>query len=42
MGRWLGARGSGCVTILGMGTSTLLSYVIFYEIRSMGSAVVLS
>ena len=42
MGRWLGARGSGCVTILGQGTSTLLSYVIFYEIRSMGSAVVLS
>lgn len=42
MGRWLGARGSGCVTILAQGTSTLLSYFIFYEIRSMGSAVVIS
>lgn len=42
LGRWLGARGSGCVTILGQGTSTVQSYIIFYEIRSMGSAVVIS
>lgn len=41
MGRWLGARGSGCVTILGLGTSTFLSYRILYEVRAMGSAVVI-
>lgn len=40
-GRWLGARGSGCVTVLGLGTSAFLSYLIFYEIRSLGSAVVI-
>lgn len=39
MGRWLGARGSRCITILGQGTSIVLSYFIFFEIISMGSAV---
>nr|AVX48195.1 NADH dehydrogenase subunit 5 [Hariotina reticulata] len=41
MGRWLGARGSGCVTILGLGTSTFLSYRILYEVRAMGSRVII-
>nr|ANN44635.1 NADH dehydrogenase subunit 5 [Hariotina sp. MMOGRB0030F] len=41
MGRWLGSRGSGCVTVIGLGTSAFLSYRILYEIRAMGSAVVI-
>lgn len=41
-GRWIGARGSGCVTVLCMFVSTVLSYMLFYEIRCMGSAVTVS
>jgi NADH-quinone oxidoreductase subunit L len=41
MGRWLGARGRGCVTILGLGTSCFLSYFIFYEVICSGSAVMI-
>lgn len=41
MGRQLGSRGSGCVTILGLGTRCFLSYFIFYEVISLGSAVVI-
>lgn len=41
-GRWIGARGSGCVTVLCMFVSTVLSYMLFYEIRVMGSAISLS
>lgn len=42
MGRWLGARGSGCVTIQGLGTSAFLSFFIFYEVLILGSPVAIS
>jgi len=40
-GRLLGARGSGCVTVLGLATSMVFSWAIFYEITLMGAPVVL-
>nr|YP_009054625.1 NADH dehydrogenase subunit 5 [Chlorotetraedron incus]AIK29113.1 NADH dehydrogenase subunit 5 [Chlorotetraedron incus] len=40
-GRWLGARGSGCVAVLGLGTSAVLSFLIYYEICLMGAPVIL-
>ena len=40
-GRLLGARGSGCVTVLGLGTSMVSSWGIFYEMTLMGAPVVL-
>ena len=42
MGRWLGARGSGCVTIQRLGTSLFFSFFIFYEVLVLGSPIVLS
>lgn len=42
MGRWLGARGSGCVTIQGQGTRTFFSFLVFYEVSLQGSPVTLS
>lgn len=41
-GRWLGTRGRGFVTVLCMGTCTVLSFLVFYEIRVGSSAIVLS
>lgn len=41
LGRQLGTRGSGCVTILCLGTRCFFSYFIFYEVISQGSAVVI-
>ena len=40
-GRFLGARGQGCITVLGLGTSAILSALIFYEISLMGQPVCL-
>lgn len=40
-GRFLGARGSGCVTVLGLGTSMVFSWAIYYEITLMGAPVLL-
>lgn len=42
MGRWLGARGSGIVTIRGLFTRVTFSYLIFYEVLLLGSPVVVS
>lgn len=39
-GRWLGARGSGILTILGLGTSLLCSVGILIEVLVNGSPVV--
>ncbi len=41
-GRQLGSRGSGCVTVLCMFVSTVLSYMQFYEIRITGSGITVS
>ena len=41
-GRWIGARGSGIVTITGLFTRTILSYFIFYEVLILGSPVAIS
>nr|ALF99710.1 NADH dehydrogenase subunit 5 [Sphaeropleales sp. YC001] len=41
-GRWLGTRGRGFVTVLCMGACTVLSFLVFYEIRVGSSAIVLS
>lgn len=38
-GRWLGARGSGCVTLLGLGMSAILSFLIYHEVALQGSPV---
>jgi NADH-quinone oxidoreductase subunit L len=40
-GRLLGARGSGCVTVVGLATSMVFSWAIYYEITLMGAPVVL-
>nr|AKJ85780.1 NADH dehydrogenase subunit 5 [Pediastrum duplex Group II] len=40
-GRLLGARGSGCVTILGLFTSMVFSFLIYYDISLMGAPVLL-
>ena len=40
-GRFIGARGSGCVTVLGLGTSFLGSLWIWHETALMGSPVVI-
>lgn len=42
MGRWLGARGRGIVTIRGLFTRMIFSYLIFYEIMISGSPIVIS
>lgn len=42
MGRWIGARGSGIVTITGLFTRMIFSYFIFYEVLILGSPVVIS
>jgi hypothetical protein len=42
MGRWLGARGSGIVTIRGLFTRMVFSFFIFYEVLILGSPVVIS
>ena len=42
MGRWIGARGSGIVTITGLFTRMTFSYFIFYEVLILGSPVVIS
>jgi len=42
MGRWIGARGSGIVTITGLFTRIIFSYFIFYEVLILGSPVVIS
>lgn len=42
MGRWLGARGSGVVTIRGLFTRMTFSFFIFYEVLILGSPVVIS
>jgi NADH-quinone oxidoreductase subunit L len=41
-GRWLGARGSGLVTIRGLFTRTTFSFFIFYEVLSSGRPVTIS
>jgi NADH-quinone oxidoreductase subunit L len=41
-GRWIGARGRGIVTITGLFTRIVFSYLIFYEIMISGSPVVIS
>ncbi len=41
-GRWLGARGSGCVSVLGLFSSALLSALIWHEVALGGSIVTLS
>lgn len=38
-GRWLGARGSGVVTVLGLGTSALLRRLIWHETALQGRIV---
>lgn len=42
MGRWLGARGSGIVTIRGLFTRITFSFFIFYEVLILGSPVIVS
>lgn len=42
MGRWIGARGSGVVTITGLFTRMFFSYLIFYEVLILGSPVLIS
>ena len=42
MGRWIGARGSGIVTITGLFTRIIFSYQIFYEVLILGSPVIIS
>jgi hypothetical protein len=37
MGRWIGARGSGIVTIRGLFTRMAFSYVIFHEVLILGA-----
>jgi hypothetical protein len=39
-GRWLGARGSGVLTVLGLGTSMVCSFAIFLEVLVGGCPVV--
>jgi len=39
-GRWLGARGSGVLTVLGLGTSALCSLGILLEVLVAGSPVI--
>lgn len=41
-GRWIGSRGSGIVTVVGLFTSIVFSYLIFYEVLVLGSPVVVS
>nr|AIK66623.1 NADH dehydrogenase subunit 5 [Rotundella rotunda] len=41
-GRWLGARGSGCVAVFGLGWSAFLSARIYYEVCMMGAPVILN
>ena len=41
MGRFLGARGSGCVTVQGMFVSLFFSFQIYKDILQMGAPVVL-
>lgn len=40
-GRWLGARGSGCVTVLGLFYSALLGIFVWHEVGLMGCPVTL-
>jgi NADH:ubiquinone oxidoreductase subunit 5 (subunit L)/multisubunit Na+/H+ antiporter MnhA subunit len=42
MGRWIGARGSGIVTIRGLFTRMAFSFLIFYEVLILSSPVVIS
>lgn len=38
-GRWLGARGSGCMTVFGMATAAVGSALIWLEVAANGCAV---
>ena len=42
MGRWIGARGSGIVTIRGLFTRMAFSFFIFYEVLILSSPVIIS
>jgi NADH:ubiquinone oxidoreductase subunit 5 (subunit L)/multisubunit Na+/H+ antiporter MnhA subunit len=41
-GRWIGARGSAVVTIFGLFTRMVFSYLIFFEVLILGSPVIIN
>jgi len=40
LGRFIGARGSGCVTVLSLFISLFFSFLIFHDVVQMGAPVV--